>query len=197
MARIDYYFTPVSPFTYLAGTRLEEIAANHGAEIRYRPLDVMQLFERTGGQPPKDRHPNRQAYRLQDMARVAEAEGLPINVKPAHWPTNPAPASFAIIAAQEKGGGDLGALVHGLCRDCWAEQKDIADDDVIGAALERSGFDPAMATSSMLAGAEGYARNLENAIAAGVFGAPFYVTEDEQGFWGQDRLPYLDRHLGR
>ena len=61
MARIDYYLATVSPYTYLAGTRLEEIAARHGAEIAYKPLDVVALFGRTGGTPPKDRHPNRQA----------------------------------------------------------------------------------------------------------------------------------------
>ena len=40
MAHIDYYFTTLSPFTYLAGTRLEEIAARHGASITYKPLDI-------------------------------------------------------------------------------------------------------------------------------------------------------------
>ena len=197
MARIDYYFSPISPFTYLAGQKLEEIAGRHGAGIAYRPLDVAQLFGRTGGVPPRDRHPNRQAYRLQDMARVAAIEGLDINLRPAHWPTNAAPASFAIIAAQDAGGGDLGALVHGLCRACWAEERDIAEDAVVAQALEAAGFDAGLASGGMLAGAEGYARNLEDAVAAGVFGAPFYITDDDQRFWVQDRLAHLDWYLGR
>jgi len=62
MAHIDYYFATISPFTYMAGTRPAEIAAKHGATITYKPLDIMQLFGRTGGTPPKDRHPNRQEY---------------------------------------------------------------------------------------------------------------------------------------
>ncbi|SFG41591.1 2-hydroxychromene-2-carboxylate isomerase [Palleronia marisminoris] len=196
MARIDYYFAPTSPFTYLAGTRLEGIAARHDAEIRYKPLDVIQLFARTGGVPPKDRHPNRQAYRLQDLARTAAMQDMPINLSPAHWPTNPAPSSFAIIAAQKAGGGDLGALVHGLCRACWAEEKNIAEDDVIADCLEVAGFDRGLANSGMLSGADTYARNLDEAVLAGAFGAPFYITEDDQRFWGQDRLAHLDWHLG-
>ena len=196
MARIDYYFATISPFTYLAGTRLEEIAARHGAEIRYKPLDIMQLFARTGGVPPKDRHPNRQAYRLQDLERTAAIEGEPINLSPAHWPTNPAPSSFAIIAAQKAGGGDLGALVHGLCRACWVEEKNIAEDDVIADCLAAAGFDRGLANSGMLAGADTYSRNLDEAVVAGVFGAPFYITEDDQRFWGQDRLAHLEWHLG-
>ncbi|SPJ25862.1 2-hydroxychromene-2-carboxylate isomerase [Palleronia abyssalis] len=197
MPRIDYYFATVSPFTYLAGTRLEEIAARHGAEIAYKPLDVVQLFGRTGGVPPKDRHPNRQAYRLQELDRIARMEGMPINVKPAHWPTNPAPSSFAIIAAQKAGSGDLGALVHGLTRACWAEDRDIAEDDVIADCLEAAGFDRKLATSGMLEGAEGYAKNLEDAVNAGVFGTPFYITDDDQRFWGQDRLAHLDWYLSQ
>ena len=195
MAHIDYYFATVSPFTYLAGTRLEEIAAKHGATITYKPLDVIALFGRTGGVPPKDRHPNRQAYRLQEMRRQAAKAGLPMNLKPMFWPTNPAPSSYAIIAAAKQGGGDLGALVHGFTRACWAEERNIAEDDVIRDVLSAQGFDPALADSGMLAGAEEYANNLEEAVGRGAFGAPFYITDTDERFWGQDRLEDLDLHL--
>ena len=197
MAHIDYYFSTISPFTYLAGTRLERIAASHGADITYRPLDIMALFARTGGVPPKDRHPNRQAYRLQDMIRTAEIEGLPLHPAPTFWPTNPAPSSYAIIAAQSAGGGDPGRLVHALTRSVWADNRNIAEDDVIKSCLEEAGFDPALSDSGLMRGADTYARNLEDAVAAGVFGAPFYITDDDQRFWGQDRLGQLDHHLGR
>ncbi len=194
MTTIDYYFATFSPFTYLAGLRLEKIAARRGADINYKPLDLMGLFGRTGGQPPKDRHPSRQEYRLQEMRRQAAKSGLPFNMKPAHFPTNPAPSSYAFIAAQKAGGGDLGALAHGFTRAVWAEDKDIAQDDVIESCLKAAGFDPALAHSGLLVGAETYARNLDDAVAAGAFGAPFYVVGDER-FWGQDRLDDLDAHL--
>ena len=195
-ARIDYYFSTLSPYAYLAGQRLEEIAADRGARIVYKPLDIMALFPRTGGTKPADRHPARLEYRAQDLVRQADMLGVPFNLKPAHWPTNAAPSSYAIIAAQMAGGGDLGALVHGYLRAVWAEDRDIAQDDVVRDGLSRAGFDPGLADSGLLAGAETYAANLEDAVAAGVFGAPFYVTEDGARFWGQDRLPFLDRHLG-
>lgn len=195
MAQIDYYFATMSPYTYLTGTELEQIAKRHGAQITYKPLDIMQLFARTGGTPPKDRHPNRQAYRLQDMERRARRLGMPLNLRPAHWPTNMAPSSYAVIAAQQAGGGDTGALVHGLTRACWAEERDIAEESVIRDCLAAAGFDPDLASSGLLAGAETYERNLDDAVKAGVFGAPFYVTDDGQAFWGQDRLSDLDWYL--
>ena len=195
MAHIDYYFATVSPYTYLAGTRLEEIAAKHGLSITYKPLDVIALFTRTGGVPPKDRHPSRQEYRLQELRRQSAKTGLKINLKPAHWPTNPAPSSYAVIAAQTAGGGDLGALVHGITRACWADERDIAEDSVIRECLSASGFDPSLADKGLLAGAETYSANLEEAVNKGAFGAPFYITDTDERFWGQDRLDDLDMHL--
>jgi 2-hydroxychromene-2-carboxylate isomerase len=86
---------------------------------------VLELFSRTGGQPPKDRHISRQEYRIQELQRLPKKLGLPLNVKPAFWPTNPAPSSYAIIAAQAAGGGDLGELVFSLTRACWTEERDV------------------------------------------------------------------------
>ncbi|MBN9889271.1 2-hydroxychromene-2-carboxylate isomerase [Salipiger abyssi] len=195
MAQIDYYFTVLSPYAYLAGLRLEEIAARHGASITYKPLDIMALFPRTGGLAPKDRHPARMEYRAQELPRQAKKAGMPLNLRPAFWPTNAAPASYAIIAAQEAGGGDLGGLVHSVLRAIWSEEKDIAEDDVVQDCLKAAGFDPGLTFSGMLAGAETYAANLEDAVNAGVFGSPFYVLDDGAKFWGQDRLEDLDLHL--
>ncbi len=95
-------------------------------------------FERPIRCPGCDRHISRQEYRLQDMARRSAKLGKKLNLKPAFWPTNPAPSSYAIIAAQSAGGGDLASLVHGLTRACWAEEKDISQDDVIVACLASS-----------------------------------------------------------
>ena len=194
MARIDYFFATLSPYCYLAGERLEAIAAKHGAEIVYKPFDLVTAFGRTGGTPPKDRHPSRQEYRAQELTRQAGKLNMPFNLKPAHWPTNGAPAAYAFIAAQNAGGGDLGKLAHAIFRSVWVDEKDIAEDDVVKDCLKEAGFDPALADSGMLQGAETYAANLEEAVERGVFGAPFYIVGEEK-FWGQDRLEDLDAHL--
>lgn len=194
MPHIDYYFATISPFTYLCGTRPQEIAEAAGATITYKPLDIMGLFSRTGGVAPKDRHPNRQVYRLQELRRRAAVADMKINLHPAHWPTNPAPSSYAIIAAQNEG-GDVASLVAAITRACWADEKNVAEDDVIRACLIEAGFDPALADRGMLAGAEAYASNLEEAVSKGAFGAPFFITDQDERFWGQDRLDDLERHM--
>jgi len=192
MAHIDYFFATISPFTYLAGTDLEEIAQKYGATIAYKPMDLMTVFSRTGGVSPKDRHISRIELRAQELPRQAKKRKLPLNLQPAFFPVNMAPSSYAVIAASTYGDGDLGALVHGFTRAVWAEQKDISQPEVIADCLKAAGFDPSLGDKDMIGSAEQYAKNTEDAVAAGVFGAPFYITDKDQRFWGQDRLEDLD-----
>lgn len=194
MTKIDYYFATISPWCYLAGSRLEDLAARHGAEICYKPVDPIALFARTNGKPLAERGEARQAYRVQELRRWAARLNLPLIEKPRHFPTNPAPASYAIIAAAKH--GDVGPLVRRILTALWAEDRDIAQDEVIQTCLKETGFDPALTQSGLFLGAETYARNLEDAVAAGVFGVPFYiVTDSDERFWGQDRLDALENYL--
>lgn len=196
MPQIDYYLSTISPWCYLAGDRLEQIAAKHGASVTYRPLDVLQLFDRTGGTRPQARHESRLSYRAQELPRWSAYLRMPFRMDvPA---TNMAPSSYAVIAAQEaatESGGDVGALVRGFLAARFADGRDIADDAVIRDVLAQAGFDPALADKGLFVGAETYERNLERAVEAGVFGTPFYIVDDGAKFWGQDRLDFLDRHL--
>lgn len=194
MAQIDYFFAVMSPFVYLAGDRLEAIAARQGATVRYVPIDAPALFPRTGGQVLAERHESRKAYRLQELARWSKRLGMKLDLQPFFFPVNPAPASYAIIAAQAAGGGDLGALVRAFPRAVWAEGRNIADDGVVKAILAENGFDPAVADRGMFTAADVYVRNLDEAVARGVFGVPFYIVGEEK-FWGQDRLELLEEHL--
>ena len=194
MPQIDYFFAPISPFCYLAGNRLEQIAAKHGATVRYIPLNAPALFPRTGGQVLAERHDSRKTYRMQELRRQAAKLGVPINLNPLFFPVNPAPASYAVIAAAKAGGGDLAGLVQAFPRAVWAEGRNIAEDEVVQDILAAQGFDPKIADKFMLEAAETYMANLEEAVARGVFGVPFYMVGDER-FWGQDRLEDLDLHL--
>ncbi len=194
MARLDYFLALQSPYVYLAGRRPAEIAARHGVELVYRPLDPAALFGRTGGKVRAERHPSRNAYATEDRIRQARKLGLKLDPEPMFRGANAAPAAYALIAAQAAGGGDLAGYVVAISRAMWAEGKDISDDAVIGAALADSGFDPKVADRGMLMAAEAYGANLEDAVAQGVFGVPFFVTGGAH-FWGQDRLDDLDAHL--
>lgn len=192
MAHIDYYFSPLSPFAYLAGDGLEKLAKKRKATISWLPINLGRAMEAHGGLPVPKRSPARQEYRLQEMERIAKRSGLKINLQPEHWPVNPVPASAAILAAGEAGDGDVGLLSRLLLAACWAEEKDISDFAVVEEALREAGFDPAALDRT--AAAKQIEPLTDQAIEKGVFGAPFYIV-GEQKFWGQDRLAYLDDYL--
>ena len=194
MVQIDYFFATISPFAYLAGDRLEAIAAKHAATIRYIPLDGPALFPRTGGQVLADRHDSRKAYRLQELSRWSKRLGVKLNLRPAYFPVNPAPSSYAVLAAIKAKGGDLPGLVQAFPRAVWAEDRNVAEDEVVKAILAEHGFDPAIADTYMMSAADTYGANLEEAVRRGVFGVPFFIVGEER-FWGQDRLEDLDLHL--
>jgi len=191
--RIDYYFSVLSPFVYLVGDRLERIAAARGAAIDFRPVDIAAVGGATGWTPPAKRHPSRLAYRLQELRRTAGETGLPINLQPAHWPTDPLPASRA-IAASVLAGADPAALVRATVRAVWAEEMDIAEPDTVRRLLADSGIAPESIQGHLEAGETRYRETTAAAPDLGVFGVPFFVVGEER-FWGQDRLDALDRHL--
>lgn len=194
MPTIEYFYTLLSPFTYLAGDRLEQIAARHGSDIGYHPVDFMKVMAETGGQPVPKRHPFRQQYRLQELTRLSERAGVPFNLHPAHWPVDATPASLAVIGAGALG-ADMGVLSRAFLRAVWAEERDISDPATIDETLTAHGADPAAVAARREASAATYEADTRLSAERGVFGAPFYVVDGER-FWGQDRLDYLDWHLG-
>ena len=194
MAQIEYFLALQSPWVYLAGARPAGIAARQGAVLVYKPLDVAALFPRTGGKVRAERHPARVSYADEDRMRWAAKLGVKMAADPLFRGANPAPAAYALIAAQAAGGGDLAGYVQAIGRAMWAEGKDISEDEVIHAARAENGFDPKVADRGMLMAAETYAGNLEEAVSKGVFGVPFFVVDGVR-FWGQDRLEDLEAHL--
>jgi 2-hydroxychromene-2-carboxylate isomerase len=104
-----------------------------------------------------------------------------------------------IIATRTSLGGEAALDVAGaVMRGLWAEDRNIADDDTLAQIASACGFDGRMLVkSSQTAGVqEQYDRNTDDAMAASVFGAPWYVVDGES-FWGQDRLDFVERALAR
>jgi 2-hydroxychromene-2-carboxylate isomerase len=194
---VDYYLTPVSPFTYLGHDRLRAICAQHGATLRLRIIDLGRVFPATGGLALKDRAPVRLAYRLQELARWRDFLGLPLNLKPKYFPVPALAASTVILAVLERHGTAAALDVTGDClRAVWAEERDISAEATLHDILSARGFEAAalLAHAASAQIAQTLTEHTQEAIARGVFGSPFYAV-GEQLFWGQDRLDFVERAL--
>ncbi|MBV6659081.1 MAG: 2-hydroxychromene-2-carboxylate isomerase [Devosiaceae bacterium] len=192
---IDYFFTLISPFSYLGHKAFLAVAGKHGAAVRYRPFNLFDVFKTSGAVPVPQRPASRQAYRLIELQRIAHFRDLPLTLKPKHWPTNPALADGAVQAIAD-GGGDPSDYMFRAFQACWVEDRDIADEATVAELLTAAGHDAAavIAIAQSEAVVAERASNTEAAIAAGAVGAPVYTLAGEP-FWGQDRIEYLDHAL--
>lgn len=195
---IDYYFAAQSPWTYLGHARLVAMAAQAGCAVRVRPADFGKVFAVSGGLPLGKRAPQRQAYRLIELRRFADHLGLPMQLQPRYFPVAGDDASRLIVAVDMADGSAAALQLAGaLLAAVWAEQRDIADAQVLAVLLQESGLSAErLAQSHEPAAQARYDENTQSAIESGVFGAPSYCVDGEI-FWGQDRLDFLQRRLAR
>ena len=196
---IDYYASLNSPWTHLGAARIEALAAQHGATLRIWPVDFGTIFAGSGGLPLPKRSPQRQAYRLQELARWREHLGIPITIQPKYFPAKELPGACAVIAARETI-GDAAAirLAHRILKALWEEEQDTGDEGVLARLVTEAGLDPAtlLPLAQEPRRAEMRERDTAAALARGVFGAPSYVI-GEDIFWGQDRLEFVAKRLAR
>ncbi|HRK24172.1 MAG TPA: 2-hydroxychromene-2-carboxylate isomerase [Beijerinckiaceae bacterium] len=196
MARnIDYYFAIYSPWSYIGHKPFIEIATRHRLPITYKPTPLLEVFAETGGVPLAQRPPARQSYRWVELQRWRDKRGLSLNLKPKFWPYKSTLADRCVIAVQQTE-HDPDTFLTLAYKAVWSKDLNLDDESLVASLLSASGLDPGRIIH--LANSEAvqarYRQNKDDAVAAGVFGAPSYVIEGEI-FWGQDRLDLLSDML--
>lgn len=193
---IDYYFSLRSPWAYLGHGRLLSLAERHDAAIRSWPVDYATVFAATGGVPVAKRAPERQAYRLLELRRWSEHLGIPLHPEPRYFAADEGLATAMVISLKESRPEQALHLAGGILRAVWAEQRNIADPNTLVDIAADTGLDGAalVANAGSDRHRETIRRDSQQAISAGVFGAPTYIYRGES-FWGQDRLNFLAREL--
>ena len=193
---VDYYFAPQSPWTYLGHERFAQMAHKAGATVRMLPVDFGQVFPISGGLPLGKRAPQRQAYRLLELQRFSDHLHAPINLNPKYFPVAGDPAARLIIAVGLHDGTDAAMKIGGaIFSAVWVRERDISDPTVLAELLDEGGLSAERLAQSLVPEIQAiYEANTQQAIDAGVFGAPSYVVNGEL-FWGQDRLDFVERKL--
>lgn len=196
---VDYYLAPMSPYCYLGHARFAAITKAAGASVRVLPVDLGgKVFPVSGGLPLGQRAPQRQAYRLVELKRFSEWLGLPLHPQPKYFPVAGDDAARLIIAVDLADGTEAAMNLTGaLLGAVWAQERNIAAEAVLSELLAEQGLSPQrLAQSRSQAVQQRYDACTQQAIDAGVFGAPSYVI-DAEIFWGQDRLDFVQRRLAK
>ena len=189
---IDFFFGVASPWVYIGLDSFAELADRYGAKIK--PY-VIPLIEENGGIYSRNRPDPRRAYWTTDLKRWAVIRNKNLNFENRAALSDPTPAGFLIIAAQQSS-LDWLKLTKALTTAFWGEGKDIGNAEVRKQVVDAAGFDTAVleATAQSAEVQNVWRENYEIAKNAGVFGFPTFRYEG-QLYWGQDNLPFLERHL--
>jgi len=202
MLKLDCYYSLSSPWAYFTGPRLQDIVRRHRLQLTLKPFDFQSVVPKTGGVPLRTRPEPRRRYHEAELDRWRKYLGMPLVLQPKHYPQQmPADpnwnkyAGWMVIAAQRLGLDAL-PLSHAILRALWAEERDIARADVRQAIAEENGYNGAslLAAETSEPVQQLYRQFSAEAEELGVFGAPTFVIDNEL-FWGQDRLDFVDRTL--
>jgi len=188
MATVEFFYDFTSPYSYLASTRVDEVAQRAGGEVRYRPFLLGGVFKATGNHPPLET-PAKMAHLGKDLARWAKRLGVPL-VFPATFPVPTVLALRCALAAGRQ--GKLAPFTHAVFRACWAEGQDIASPEVLDRLAAGLGLGPLVAQAP--GEKEALLRNTAEAVERGAFGAPTFFVGAEL-FVGNDRLDFVEEAL--
>jgi 2-hydroxychromene-2-carboxylate isomerase len=188
MAKLEFWYDFASPYSYLSATRIGDAATARGVEIAWRPFLLGPIFSAQGWQTsPFNVYPAKGRYMVRDMARVAASRGLDFRM-PEPFPAHSLMATrLALIGKQQ---GWCEAFSRAAFAAEFARGEDIANLDVLRRLLTQMGVDTdaAIEAANSTENKDRLRHETEEAKARGIFGAPSFVTEDGELFWGDDRL---------
>ncbi len=193
-APIDFYFDFSSPYGYFAATRVEAVAAKHGRWVNWQPILLGAVFKVTGGQPLPSL-PLKGDYAKRDMARSARLLGVPFEY-PGKFPISGVAPSRAMTWLHGKDQQKAKDLALALYRAFFVHDRDISNPDITVEVATELGLERGAVAAGMNDQAikDTLKKEVEAAIAKGVFGSPYFVIDGEP-FWGHDRIDQVDQWL--
>ena len=194
--KIEYYYSVASPFAYLASDRFIKLVEKYNLEVVERPFDLVgKVFSNTGGVPVPKRHPSRQKYRLLEIDRIGKKFNVKVNKQPKFFPPSDPhlPAKFVLAAIKL---GNKLTFGNECLKNLWALEKNISDEKTLEEICNQLNlkFEEIKKIADSTEINDQYEKNSNDAINQDIFGAPTFVLNDEI-FWGQDRLEYLEDAL--
>ena len=188
MPRLQFWYEFASTYTYLSVMRIEELAAKRGVEVEWKPFLLGPIFMAQGWRDTPFRvYPKKGLYMVRDMERLCAARGLPFKLSRLFPQNGLNAARLALIGAKE---GWAPAFTREVFLRQFRDEADIADKAVLATALRTVGQDADDLMARILEPAvkEAMKSQTDKAASSGIFGAPTFITEDNELFWGDDRL---------
>jgi 2-hydroxychromene-2-carboxylate isomerase len=191
---IEFYFDLSSPYGYLAAQKIDALAAKHGRSVDWRPILLGVMFKATG-MAPLTEVPMKGDYSKRDFPRSARFHGLSFRM-PSRFPVPTQAAARIILWVKGQDPARAVRVAKAMFHAYFVDDIDISDPEAAAAIAAREGVDPVAARAAVddPVVKDALRREVEQALARGVFGSPFLIVDGEP-FWGLDRFDQIDKWL--
>jgi 2-hydroxychromene-2-carboxylate isomerase len=199
MPDIEFFFDISSPWTYLAFTNIQPLAAELGATVRWKPFMVGGVFNTVNPTVYESRRtpvPSKQAYLGKSLADWARWTGVQINFPPKVFPVNSVKLMRGCLVLDAQ--GQLPAFAKAGFEAYWRDDLDISQDSAVREVCARAGVDADALLAAIGAQEikDQLRANTEELIARGGFGTPTIFLGDDM-YFGNDHLPLVRAALER
>ena len=196
MIKVDYFMSHGSPWTFLGHNRLNKIVKKFNVQLNMYPVNYGEIFPISGGLPVSKRPLQRQKIRLQELKRWAEFLNIDLIPEPKFFPSKSLLPSLLIIAAKIKKTNKDFELASSIMNALWVQELNVDEENTLKNIMDNLELD----SEDLLSFAKSqecesiFKEYTKIAIEKNVFGAPTFIIDD-QIYWGQDRLDFIERHL--
>lgn len=188
MPPIEFYFDPISPFAYLGSVEIERVASRLGREVTWKPVLIGITILKVMGLKPLPETPLKGPYLKHDAVRLAEYYGVPFRYHGLSG-INSLAALRAFVVLNERDPRLAKSLMQKVFERLWVRGLDITGTSAVIEEATALSLEQAALTRDI---ESEHAKTLlkqqvDAAIAAGVFGVPYFVVDGEP-MWGVDRI---------
>jgi 2-hydroxychromene-2-carboxylate isomerase len=190
MPALEFFYDFTSPYSYLASTRVEALAARAGATVSWRPFLLGGVLKATGNRAPIEISA-KGAHMLVDLGRWAERLGVDFRF-PSVFPVPSILALRTALAAETR--GQLVPVTHAVFRAVWVDGKAIGKPEELAPVLSAAGLDGPGLVEAAPQFKETLVKQTQEAVDRGAFGAPSFFVGNEL-FVGNDRMDFVEEAL--
>jgi 2-hydroxychromene-2-carboxylate isomerase len=185
---LDFWFDFASTYSYLSAMRINGLATEAGVPVRWRPFLLGPIFQAQGWTTsPFNVYPAKGAYMVRDIDRIATVRGIAFQM-PKPFPQNSLLAARVALTIEDDEA--RAKFCRAVFEMEFGKGRSIDDPFALGGCLSEAGLNAAthLQASRTDEIKDRLRKETELAQKLSIFGAPTFVTADDELFWGDDRL---------
>jgi 2-hydroxychromene-2-carboxylate isomerase len=200
--KLELFFDCSSPWTYMAFEMIQPVAKDFGVDISWRPVLVGGIFNQVNPGVEffnvKDRIPQLKLnHMLKDIGDWEKALGIRVKFPPTGHPVNSVKVMRACLLLEPQ--GKLVPFARRCFQVYFGEDRPLSDDAVVRDICKDTGIDPDWLFSAIAeqSAKDALRMNVDEAIARGAFGSPTMFLDDDDMYFGVDRIQLLRKAMER